>query len=392
MAGNFVLLVIDGLGVGAQEDAHLYGDTGSNTLGHVSAVAKSTLPNLGSLGIGNIIPLDSVPPVTHPEAAFGKMREVSSGKDSTTGHWELAGISLEAPFPTYPKGFPEEVVEGFDRITGAGGVLANLPYSGTAVIDDFGEEHLKTGKPIVYTSADSVFQVACHEDVTSVETLYEWCRKARNQLMIGGHGVGRVIARPFSGKPGEFYRLTNSRKDFSLMPPPKNMLKVLLDNGIEVYSVGKVVDLFHPSLFTGYTKTDGNTHGLAVTRDMIKEVNNSLIFVNLIDTDQLYGHRLDVEGYSRCMEEIDQALPSILEALDPTDVLLITGDHGNDPSGTSTDHAREFVPVLVYPVERAQAVDLGTRKSFADVAATVCAFFEVWETFGAQSVLSSWSA
>ncbi|MDZ7717312.1 MAG: phosphopentomutase [Balneolaceae bacterium] len=341
------LLIIDGLGVGAQEDAHLYGDENADTLGNVSRIAKVKLPNFERLGLGNIRKFESIRSVDSPKASFGKMREVSAGKDSTTGHWEFAGIHLEQPFPTYPEGFPSEVIEKFCKGVGIDDVLCNQPYSGTQVIADYGEEHLETGNPIVYTSADSVFQVACHVDVAPIEQLYEWCNFARKKVMVGEHGVGRVIARPFYGEPGSFERISEKRHDYSLVPPEPNLLSVLQENKIPIYSIGKVIDLFADHYFTQYRKTSDNAEGISQLLSLMSaNIQNSFTFINLIDTDQKYGHRQDPEGYGRCLEEIDRALPAMLDKLLEDDLLIISGDHGNDPADDSTDHTREFVPIL----------------------------------------------
>lgn len=383
--GNVYLIIVDGLGVGAQEDADQYGDVGMNTLGNVSSQTGVELPNLSKMGIGNIIPLASVPEVESPIAAFGKMREVSGGKDSTTGHWEIAGIQLEKPFPTYPKGFPKEVIDSFCKAIGVEGALCNLPYSGTDVIRDYGEEHIRTGKPIVYTSADSVFQVATHKDVTSVEKLYEWCELARKELMVGEHEVGRVIARPFTGEPGAFERLSDQRHDFSAIPSTNNVVQLLFDSGIETYSIGKIIDLFAGIGFSRYEKTKNNKEGITTLLRVMDEVEETFVFVNLIDTDQLFGHRCDPEGYAGSLEEFDKALPEILAKVNEDDFLIITGDHGNDPCSTSTDHSREFVPLLVYPKEITSQESLGTRETFADVATSIAEFFGKKNTFAGRS-------
>jgi phosphopentomutase len=375
--GNFYIIVIDGLGVGAQEDAKEYGDEGENTLGHVCEKTGCKLPNLELLGLGNIIPLKSVQPLDNPKAAFGKMYEVSAGKDSTTGHWEIAGIQLEKPFPTYPNGFPGEVIQKFCEGIGVEKVLCNRPYSGTEVIADYGEEHLQTGNPIVYTSADSVFQVAAHKEAVSVGTLYEWCKYARHHVMTGEHAVGRVIARPFDGQPGAFERDTTQRHDFSQAPPEENIVQQLYGHGIKTYSIGKIIDLFGEKGFTQYRRTKSNAEGISQLLSLMSAAEDSFVFVNLIDTDQKYGHRLDPEGYAACLQEFDRALPAIINKLGKHDVLLITGDHGNDPTSTSTDHSREWVPLLVYPGEKAKKIELGARKTFSDVASSAALFFEM---------------
>lgn len=375
--GNFYLIVLDGVGVGHQEDAHEYGDVGSNTLGHVCAETKVELPNLQKLGLGNIIPLDSVPPVKNPLASFGKMREVSKGKDSTTGHWEIAGIQLEKPFPTYPNGFPDSVLKAFKLATKTTKVFANKPYSGTDVIDLFGEEHMKTGQPIVYTSADSVFQIATHTDVVPLEKLYQWCDIARNQIMVNEHLVGRVIARPFKGKPGAFERVSDKRKDYSAIPPEHSLPNYLQSKHIKTYSIGKIVDLFAGIGFDQYRKTTNNAEGIAQLLSAMKAVQNSFVFVNLIDFDQLFGHRLDPKGFAGSLEEFDRAVPAIINSLKDDDFMVITADHGNDPVGTNTDHAREFVPILVMAPNKNLPQDLGTRSTFADLAATACTHFGI---------------
>lgn len=382
------LLIIDGLGVGAQEDAHLYGDADSNTLGHVCEVAGCKLPNLERLGIGNITPLKGIADADRPVASWGKMREISAGKDSTTGHWEIAGIHLETPFPTHPNGFPDDVIKQFCEKTGNKAVLCNRPYSGTDVIADFGEEHLKTGHPIVYNSADSVFQVACHVDVTPVETLYKWCETARNEVLTGDHAVGRVIARPFTGKPGAFERVSDQRHDYSLVPPEPNMLSELQKNGVKTFSVGKVIDLFAGHGFDQFRRTKSNDEGIAQLLNLMSaEIPNSFVFTNLIDTDQIYGHRQDPVGFARCMEDIDRALPAIISKLKEDDLLIITGDHGNDPADNSTDHTREFVPLLVLSGGQKTGEPLGTRGTFSDIAVSVLDAFGLDKSLPGKSFL-----
>lgn len=386
--GNFYVIVIDGLGVGAQEDANEYGDEGENTLAHVCEQTKCELPNLGKMGLGNIIPLASVPASPNPLSAFGKMREVSAGKDSTTGHWEIAGVSLDRPFPTYPRGFPREVIRVFCTGIGVDNVLCNEPYSGTEVIRDFGKEHLETGHPIVYTSADSVFQVAAHHEVIPVERLYDWCEYARKNVLNGEHGVGRVIARPFTGKPGNFKRLEEQRHDFSLAPPAHNLVNNLYENGIRTYSIGKIIDLFGERGFTQFRRTRSNAEGIAQLLSLMSAAEESFVFVNLIDTDQLYGHRRDPEGYARSLQEFDRAIPAIVSKMKEGDLLIITGDHGNDPTSVSTDHSREFVPLLVFPKEQAVQDNLGTRQTFSDVAQSAKTFFKIDGTYPGQSFLN----
>lgn len=382
------LLIIDGLGVGAQEDANLYGDEKADTLGNVSRIANVKLPNFEQLGLGNIRDFESIQSVDSPMASFGKMREVSAGKDSTTGHWEFAGIHLEQPFPTYPDGFPGDVIQKFCEGIGVDDVLCNKPYSGTQVIADYGVEHLESGNPIVYTSADSVFQVACHVDVTPLDQLYEWCEFARNEVMIGEHGVGRVIARPFEGSPGSFERISEKRHDYSLAPPEPNLLSELQENDIPIYSIGKVIDLFADHYFTQYRKTSSNAEGISQLLSLMSaNLQNSFTFINLIDTDQVYGHRQDPEGYGRCLEEIDRALPAMVDKLTDGDLLIISGDHGNDPADDSTDHTREFVPVLACKKGSKTCEDLGTLETFSDVSATILEIYEIQNRLQGQSFL-----
>ncbi len=381
------LIIIDGLGVGAQEDSGLYGDEGSNTLGHVVGRTRCRLPELGRMGLGNIIPLDTVPPVSEPLAAFGKMREVSPGKDSTTGHWEIAGLRMDQPFPTYPDGFPDDVIEKYCRLTGVNGVLANKPASGTAVIEDFGREHQETGLPIVYTSADSVFQVACDVQTVPLEVLYKWCEIARIEVMTGEHAVGRVIARPFEGEPGSYRRLSDQRHDYSLKPPRPFLPGYLQEQGIETISIGKVTDLFAGEGFDRSLRTKSNSEGIRMLEKVAEEVQTGFVFANLIETDQNFGHRNDTEGFAGALEEIDREIPGFLGRLRKDDLVIITGDHGNDPTMPSTDHSREFTPLLVYPVSSATGHELHTRSSFTDIAVSVCGFFGVENPFPGKSFI-----
>lgn len=385
---NFYLIVIDGLGAGAQEDAAKYGDENCNTLLHVCRETGCKLPNLQKMGLGNILQLESVPENPGSLAAWGRMREVSPGKDSTTGHWELAGIQLDRPFPTYPNGFPVDVIQAFCKGIDVDQVLCNKPYSGTEVIRDYGKEHMNTGFPIVYTSADSVFQVAAHVDVINLQTLYDWCSFARTEVLTGEHGVGRVIARPFEGSMGNFERISEQRKDFSITPPEHNLVNRCYRQGIKTYSIGKVIDLFAGQGFTQYRKTRSNAEGISQLLSLMSAaVDDSFVFVNLIDTDQLYGHRLDPEGYAESLQEIDRAIPAIVSKVREDDLLVITGDHGNDPTVESTDHSREYVPLLVYPREKAEAGSLGLRETFSDVAASGAEFFRLDSRFPGRSFL-----
>lgn len=383
------LVIIDGLGIGAQEDAADYGDATANTLAGVSRVTGCRLPAFEKLGLGNIESLPSIKAVESPLAHYGKMREISPGKDSTTGHWELAGIHLEKPFPTYPEGFPESVLKSYCEGTGVNGVLCNKPYSGTDVIRDYGREHLSTGRPIVYTSADSVFQVACHVDVVPVEQLHAWCDFARDEVMTGNHAVGRVIARPFHGKPDEFERISDQRRDFSLPAPEPNLMSLLQDAGVKTYSIGKVIDLFGGNGFHQYRKTKSNAEGISQLLSLMSAgIDNSFVFVNLIDTDQIYGHRQNPQGYAEALEEIDRAIPAMAEKLGDGDILILTSDHGNDPTDNSTDHTREFVPLLVLSGNlKQEGMNLGTRETFSDVSASVLDYFGVDNPLAGDSFL-----
>lgn len=364
-----VVVVLDGLGVGELPDAGAYGDRGSATLQNTArAVGGLHLPTLQRLGLGNVVPVEGVPPADHPQACFGRMAEKSPGKDSTTGHWELMGVHLDRPFPTYPNGFPPEVIEAFERAAGTR-VLGNRPASGTQIIEELGVEHLRTGYPIVYTSADSVFQIAAHEEVIPVERLYELCRVAR-EILQGPHAVSRVIARPFTGRPGSFVR-TPRRKDFSLEPPKPTVLDRLVESGYPVWTVGKVADLFSHRGVTRTVPSQDDVDGVAQTARLLGELEAGLLFTTLVDLDTKYGHRNDPEGYARNLERIDAALPQLLQALRAGDLLVLTADHGNDPTTPSTDHSREYVPVLASGPGLRAGVDLGVRETFSDVGATV---------------------
>jgi phosphopentomutase len=366
------IVVLDGLGIGAAHDAAAYGDEGSNTLGNVlSRAQRIELPNLGKLGLGNCAPI-SLAPNPQPLAATGTAQPVSAGKDSTTGHWELCGIVLERPFPTYPEGFPEAVLAEFSRRTGRG-VLGNHPASGTAVLERYGAEHQATGKWIVYTSADSVFQVAAHEDTVPLAELYAGCAVAR-EILAPPHGVSRVIARPFIGEPGAYVRTPN-RKDLSLEPPGRTLLDALEEAGIPRLGVGKVDDLFAGrGISSIHTATNAEAYRLI--REGLGVGGWGFLLANVIEFDQSWGHRNDVAGFLGGLLELDRALPALLEASQPEDLIIFTADHGNDPTTPSTDHARERVPVLVYG-PRVRAVSVGERRTFADVGQTVAEFLGV---------------
>ena len=371
------IIVLDSLGIGAEPDAADFGDVGANTLRSVSAGKGFAIPHLLEAGIGNLDGVDYLPRTDKPTAALARLQERSRGKDTTIGHWELAGVVSPTPLPTYPDGFPAEVLDAFTQATGRG-VLCNKPYSGTEVIKDYGEAHLKTGKLIVYTSADSVFQIAAHESLVPPEQLYEYCRAAR-KILQGKHGVGRVIARPFEGEWP--FRRTTNRHDFSLIPP-RTMLNAISEQGQASIGVGKINDIFAGSGVTESVPTRGNTDGLAKTLALADRDFQGLCFVNLVDFDMLYGHRQDPDGYAAALAEFDRWLPDFLAKLGPEDVVFITADHGCDPSDQSTDHTREYVPLLALG-QGIRPVNLGTRSTFADLAATVCELLGVaFETPG----------
>ncbi|MBQ8287673.1 MAG: phosphopentomutase [Clostridia bacterium] len=344
-AKRVFLIVLDSFGIGAAPDAADFGDVGADTLGSISKSEKLHIPNLTAMGLGNIDGVTAIPKTDAPTASIARLQEKSRGKDTTTGHWEIAGIISERPMPTYPNGFPKEVMTAFEVAVGRG-TLCNLPYSGTDVIRDYGEEHLATGKLIIYTSADSVFQIAAHESLVPPEELYKICRTARN-LLQGEHGVGRVIARPFEGVPGAFRR-TENRRDFSLLPPAPTVLDRLDVRGYDVIGVGKIGDIFSMAGITETHPTHNNREGMKVTSQLVKKDFHGLCFVNLVDFDMLYGHRQDAEGYAAAMSEFDAWLGEFVKELRPDDVLMITADHGCDPSDNSTDHTREYVPYLTY--------------------------------------------
>ena len=364
-----VVIVLDGTGAGWQHDANKYGDKGANTLGHVLEKADPELPNLTELGLRKIVGMHPAEE-DEPVGCYGTMLEKAAGKDTTTGHWEIAGLTLEKPFPTYPNGFPEEVIAAFENETGLG-VIGNKPASGTAIIEELGEEHLRTGKLIVYTSADSVFQIAAHEAIIPPTELWHICRTAR-RLLKDEHNVGRVIARPFIGEPGAFVR-TGNRRDFSVDPTGKTMLDVVKAEGMSVLGVGKIEDIFNHRGLTQSNHAVGNEACTDATIQYLKNTHwKGLLFANLVDTDQLYGHRRDVEGFAKALADFDRRLPEILKLLGEDGMLIITADHGCDPTFTQhTDHTRERVPLLVWGLGLQEGVDLGQRTSFADVSATV---------------------
>ncbi len=385
--GRFFIIVLDSFGIGQMPDAASFGDFDVNTIGAVSTSEKLNCINMRDLGLFQIEGVkvsEKIDRGTSHTARIARMTEKSAGKDTTIGHWEIAGLVSERPLPTYPEGFPQEILDEFSRQTGRG-VLCNKTYSGTKVINDYGDEHLRTGDLIVYTSADSVFQIAAHEDIVPCETLYEYCRIAR-KILTGRHGVGRVIARPFTGKSGEYTR-TPRRHDFSLLPPGDTMLDVLKAHGRDVIAVGKINDIFAGKGITEYVYTSGNAEGIERTLEYLDKDFDGLCFVNLVDYDMLYGHRRDIDGYAAALTYFDEKLPAILGKLRADDALLITADHGCDPSYTkTTDHTREYTPMLLYG-KKISPKNLGTRGSFADIAATALDFLGLDERLAGESML-----
>ncbi len=369
MAKRVFLIVLDSVGIGEMPDAYLWKDEGSNTVASIRSHPDFYCPNLTEMGLFGIEGMEEKIPSSR--TCYARMSEASKGKDTTIGHWEIAGIYSPKPLPTYPDGFPAEVIEAFEKRTGRG-TLCNKPYSGTEVIKDFGEEHLSTGKLIVYTSADSVFQIAAHEDILPVEELYKYCEIAR-ELLQGEHGVGRVIARPFAGS----YPFARSpkRHDYSLIPPSKTMPDILKERGYDVVSVGKIFDIFAGRGFTESYPTVNNMDGMDKTIEIAKREFNGLCFTNLVDFDMVYGHRNDIAGYARAMTEFDERLGELLPLLKEEDLLVITADHGCDPATPSTDHSREYTPMIAYGKQVKGGVNLGTRESFADIGATVLEWF-----------------
>jgi len=369
------VIVLDGVGVGALPDAADYGDEGSDSVGNTSgAVGGLSLPNLARLGLGNLTDIVGVPPDMDALGAYGRMAEVSAGKDSTTGHWELTGVVSPNPLPTYPDGFPKDLIEEYERRIGRK-TLGNVAISGTVIIDQLGEEHVRTGSPIVYTSADSVFQVAAHEEIIPLGELYRICTIAR-EMLTGEHAVGRVIARPFDGQPGSFTRTPN-RRDFSLQPPEPTLLDRLVEAGHEVIGVGKVDDLFAKQGLTVCHHTVDNMVAAEEVINLLGSDQKGMILANLIEFDMLFGHRNNPQAYAAALEAFDARLPRIMDAMGPGDVLFIVADHGNDPTTPSTDHSREYVPLLVYGQSVRGGVNLGTRESFADVGATIAELLRI---------------
>ena len=388
MSKRAFVIIIDGVGVGEMPDAGSYGDRGSDTLGNLSrATSGLNLPNLSRLGLGCIHSIQGVACPGKPLASYGKMAEMSPGKDSTTGHWELAGLVLDKPFPLFHQGFPEEILNTFQRETGLG-YLGNYAASGTEIIKDLGEEHMKSGKPIIYTSADSVFQIAAHEEIIPLDQLYEICEISR-KILNGPYAVARVIARPFIGNdPNEFVR-TKYRKDFSLQPHGPTILKILFNSGIPTIALGKINDLYAYDGISNSIHTKTNLEGMQALENALVNYDQGLIMINLVDFDMLWGHRNDKSGFKKGLEAFDHWLGTFMSRLKDDDICIITSDHGNDPTTSSTDHSREFVPILAFGPNIRNGIDLGTRESFADLQATLAKYFQVSQTAWGKSFLDS---
>lgn len=373
-----VLMVLDSVGAGYLPDAAEFGDEGANTLGHVAeGVGGLNMPNMQKMGLGNIIPIQGVPPASSPAAAWGIMMEASNGRDTMAGHWELMGLVVDKPFPLFPDGFPKKILDEFYAASGVSHVLANIPASGTVIIAELGEEHMKTGHPIVYTSGDSVFQIAAHEEVIPVPELYKMCEQAR--VVCDRHRIGRVIARPFVGTPGDFTRTAN-RKDYPMLPTGETALDVMKKNGLNVCGIGKIEDIYAKQGITRAIHTKNNKDGMEALKKELDITENGLIFINLVDFDMVYGHRNNVEGYAKALEEFDVDLGTFLPKLQDDDLLIITADHGCDPSFPGTDHTREHVPLLAYS-PGLKPVELGTRKTFSDVGVTILEIFDLPHSF-----------
>lgn len=386
MAKRAIIIVLDSVGIGELPDANLFGDQGSNTLVNLSRVFPEglRLPNMGKLGLGNITEIRGVPADPTAIGGWGKCAEQSMAKDTTLGHWEISGVISTKPFPTYPNGFPADLLQRFETAIGIG-TIGNIAASGTEIIEKLGDEHVRTRKPIVYTSADSVFQIAAHEEVYPIEKLYEICEIAR-RLLDGEHRVGRVIARPFIGTSGKYER-TRNRKDFSVPPPSDTILDVVKASGRDVVGVGKIGDIFNHRGLTNEIHTKSNEEGILVTLMQLNEAHDGLIFTNLVDTDMIYGHRNDTVGYRGSLEHFDSYVPRIMTGMHAEDLLIITADHGCDPTTPSTDHSREYAPLVVYSKAMPKGVNLGTRATFADTASTIAEFLEIDTAFPGKSYL-----
>ena len=370
------LVVLDSAGIGEMPDAAEWGDAGADTIGNILKSRRVDLPNFQALGLGNIRPLENVPPVDAPRGSFGKCTLKSNGKDTTTGHWEMAGIVLEKAFPTFPDGFPPRIIDKFVAATMVPGILGNIPASGTEIIKKLGEEHVRTGKPIVYTSADSVFQIAAHEEVIPVERLYEMCRLAR-EILQGEDKVGRVIARPFLGSASKGFKRTENRHDYAVPPPTNNLLPLLKDRGLDVICIGKIASIYDSMGVTEDLTAKNNDQTIDQTINALRSDSHGLIFSNLVDFDMLYGHRRDTEGYAKALEHFDKRLPEIFDAMNDADLLILTADHGNDPTKEGSDHTREYAPLLAYHKKGGAGTDLGTRGSLSDIGQTVAENFGV---------------
>ena len=372
--GRVCLMVLDSAGIGEMPDAAAWGDAGADTLGHIFESRRVDVPNLQALGLGNITPLKGLAAVDSPTGNYGKCTLKSDGKDTTTGHWEMAGIILKQGFPKFPDGFPSRIIDEFVRRAGVPGILGNIPASGTEIIKDLGEEHVRTGKPIIYTSADSVFQIAAHEEVVPLDRLYEMCEIARN-ILHGPDEVARVIARPFLGSGADGFKRTENRHDYAVPPPSGNLLPVLKDAGFDVVCIGKIASIYDNIGVTQDLVAKNNEQVIDVTINALNAETTGLIFCNLVDFDMLYGHRRDTEGYAKALERFDTRLPEIIDALQPDDLLIMTADHGNDPTKEGSDHTREYVPLLVYGKTANQGVNLGTRQSLSDIGQTIAENF-----------------
>lgn len=369
-------MVLDSAGIGEMPDAEAWGDAGSNTLGHIFESRKVSVPNLQAMGLGNIAPLAGLASVDQPTGSYGKCTLKSDGKDTTTGHWEMAGIILKQGFPKFPDGFPDRIISEFVAKANVTGVLGNVPASGTEIIKELGEEHIATGKPIIYTSADSVFQIAAHEEVVPLDRLYEMCEIARN-ILKGDDEVARVIARPFLGSTAADFKRTENRHDYAVPPPAGNLLPLLKDAGLDVVCIGKIASIYDGMGVTEDLTAKNNEQVIDVTINALKADTRGLIFCNLVDFDMLYGHRRDTEGYARALEVFDTRLPEIIDALRDDDLVIMTADHGNDPTYRGSDHTREYVPLLVYGKTSKSGVDLGTRQSLSDIGQTIAENFDL---------------
>lgn len=367
---RIALVVLDSAGIGEMPDAADWGDAGADTLGNIMKSRKVNLPNLQKLGLGNIRPLQDLPAIENPIGSYGKCTLKSNGKDTTTGHWEMAGIVLKKAFPTFPQGFPQRIISEFVEKARVPGILGNIPASGTEIIKQLGEEHIETGKPIVYTSADSVFQIAAHEEIIPIERLYEICEIAR-RILDGEDKVGRVIARPFLGTNAENFKRTENRHDYAVPPPADNLLPLLKDEGLDVVCIGKIASIYDSIGVTQDLTAKNNEQVVNTTIKALTDNTKGLVFSNLVDFDMLYGHRRDVEGYAKALEIFDERLPEIFDAMHENDLLILTADHGNDPTKKGSDHTREYAPLLVFGKSAKQSVNLGTRQSLSDIGQTI---------------------